>query len=192
MFAGENCTSVFKGIGKGGALKKLEKNPRFHSAFRQLGDAGNVEPEVVKQLEQFTCLMYKQNRECSVDVVRAKLLRTMVGEDKHLTSKSKIDLARLPPCYSALKPHIHRVNHRVALYKRAAEMILETSKPFDDGQGWMRTETGVLEPVWSYSPIQPVSLIDLDSICSEEEQKQEVEKADETNSDAFVERDEDF
>ena len=70
---------------------------------------------VLKQLEQCTCLMYAQNRESSVDVVRAKHLRNIVGEGEKLTSESKVDLARLPPCHSALKMHVQRVNHRVAL-----------------------------------------------------------------------------
>ena len=51
MFSGEDCTSAFKGKGKVGPLKKLEKNPRFHMAFRQLGDDWNVKPQVLKQLE---------------------------------------------------------------------------------------------------------------------------------------------
>ena len=79
VFSGEDCTSAFKGKGKVGPLKKLEKNPRFHKAFRQLGDDWNVKPEVMRQLEQFICLLYGQSRESSVDVARAKLLRNMVG-----------------------------------------------------------------------------------------------------------------
>jgi hypothetical protein len=133
--------------GKIWPLKRVEKKARFHKAFTQLGDDWNVKCRVLKQLEQFTCLMYGQSRESSVDVVRAKLLHKMVGEDEKLTSKSKVDLARLPPCHSALKPHIQRANHRVALYKRADEPILEKLKPYDEGQGWMRTDEEVLEPV---------------------------------------------
>ena len=137
--------------------------------------------------------MYNQSRESSVDVDRAKLLREMVGEDNKLTSKSKVDLAHLPPCYSALRPHIQWVNHRVALYKKAADNIVESPKPYDDGQGWMRTEAGVLEPVWSCNPILPVSLIDLlDSIDTEEENKEDEEEIDEIDSDAFDESDDDF
>ena len=100
-------------------LKKLEKNHRFQKCFQQLGDDWNVNADVLKEVEKFTCLMYGQSRETSVDGARVKLLRKMVGDGEKLTSKSKVDLGRLPPCYSALKPHIQRVNHRVALYKRA-------------------------------------------------------------------------
>ena len=117
VFSGEDCTSSFKGKGKVGPLKKLEKNPRFHKAFGELGDSWELNPEVLRRVEKFTCVMYGLGRESSVDIVRAKMLRKMVGEDKTLTSKSKVDLARLPPCHSALKPHIQHTNHRVALYK---------------------------------------------------------------------------
>lgn len=34
VFSGEDCTSAFKGKGKIQALKKLEKNPKYHQAFR--------------------------------------------------------------------------------------------------------------------------------------------------------------
>ena len=34
VFTGEDCTSAFKGKGKVTPLKKLEKNPKFHEAFR--------------------------------------------------------------------------------------------------------------------------------------------------------------
>ena len=130
-----------------GPLKTLEKHPRFHIAFRQLGEEWNLKYPVLKQLEEFTCLMYGRNRESSMDVLRAILLRKIVVEVEKLHSKSKIDLVRLPPCYSALKPHLQWLNHHVALYKRSDESILEKLKPYDDGQGWIRTEDGVLEPV---------------------------------------------
>ena len=35
------------------------------------------------------------------------------------------------------------------IYRRADESILEKQNPYDEGQGWIRTEDGVLEPVWS-------------------------------------------
>ena len=34
VFSGEDCTSAFKGKGKVTPLKKLQKNPKFHKAFR--------------------------------------------------------------------------------------------------------------------------------------------------------------
>ena len=49
--------------------------------------------------------MYGHNRESSVDVVRAKLLLKMVGENEKLTSKSKVDLASIPSCHSVSRLH---------------------------------------------------------------------------------------
>uniref|UniRef100_UPI00358F3B0A uncharacterized protein n=1 Tax=Myxine glutinosa TaxID=7769 RepID=UPI00358F3B0A len=189
VFSGEDCTSAFKGKGKVGPLKKLEKNPRFHRAFGELGDNWDANPEVERQLEKFTCVMYGQSRESSVDIVRAKLLRKMVGEDKTLTSKSKVDLARLPPCQSALKPHIQRVNHRVALYKRADQPIIEKPKPYEE-QGWIRTDEGLLKPMWSSGPILPTSLVDLLN-TGEHEEEEEEEGEEEFDSDDFDENDDD-
>ena len=148
----------------------------FHSAFRQLGVEWNIQPHTLEQLEQFTCLMYGQSRESSVDVVRTKLLRKMVGEDQKLASRSKVDLARLSPCRSVLKPHIQRVNHLAALYKRANGSILEKPNPYDDGQGWVNTHEGVLEPVWSCGPIMPTSLVDLLVTCDREVVEEEEEE----------------
>ena len=94
-----------QGKGKVRPLIQIEKNPRFHRAFRQIGDDWNIKPQVLTQLEQFTCLMYGQSRESPVDVIRTKLLRTeMVGEDKKLTSKSygqPGSPSSLPLCFEA-------------------------------------------------------------------------------------------
>lgn len=141
--------------------------------FRQLGDDWVVKPEVVADVEAFTCLMYGQGREKSIDVVRTKMLRKMVGEDEKLITKSKTDLARLPPCRNNLIPHIGWVNYRLANYKRANQPQFDKPKPHDDGQGWMLTEEGVLEPLWSCGPILPSSLIDLIEEVFEEEDGEE-------------------
>ena len=97
MFTGEDCTSSFKGKEKVESLKilKLEKKPRFHKCFQQLSDDWNVNADVLKEVEKFTCLMHGQSRETSVDGARVnKLLRKMVGEGEKLTSKSKVAFPR--------------------------------------------------------------------------------------------------
>ena len=161
-----------------GPLKKLEKHPTCHKAFRQLGEELYLKYNVQKQLEEFTCLMYGQNRESSKDGLRAKLLRNIVVEDEKLTFKSKIDLVRLPPCHRALKPQLQRLNHHVTLYKRADESILEKCKPYDDGQWWIRTEDGLLEPVWSCGAALSNSLVNLLDTGDHEEEKDEEENED--------------
>jgi len=159
--------------GKVGPLKKLEEHPRFHISFRQLCEEWNLKYYVLKQLEEFTYLMYGQNRESSMGGLRAKLLRKIVVEDKKL---GKIDLVHFPPCHSALKPHLQRLNHHVALYKHADEAILAKLKPYDDGQRWIRTEDGVLQLVWSSGAVLPNSLVNLLDSGDLEKEKEEEEK----------------
>ena len=65
--------SAFKGKGKARALRQLEKNPRFHIAYRQLGVEWNIQPETLEQLEHATYLMHLQSQESSVDVVRIEI-----------------------------------------------------------------------------------------------------------------------
>ena len=93
-----------KGRGKVGALKRLEKNPRFHKLFLQFGEEWNLKSHVLKQLDEFTCLVYGQNRESSMDGLRTKQLRKIVGEDEKVTYKAKVDLALLPPCFEDTPP----------------------------------------------------------------------------------------
>ena len=129
--------------------------------YRQLGVEWKVASDLLKQLEAFTCAMYGQARDTSVNVVRSKVLKKMVGEDSTLNAKSRVDMVRLPPCQDSLIPHIQRVNHRVACYRRAAQPMFDRPKPYEEGQGWQRTDEGVIEPVWSVGPILPPSLLDL-------------------------------
>jgi len=105
--------------------------------------------------------MYGQARETSVNTVRVNMLKKMVGEDEILHSKSKIDLARIPPCLDYLIPHSQRCNHRLACHKRATQSIVEKPKPYDTYQGWCKVEGGSLESVWTKGPVLPLTLIDL-------------------------------
>ena len=113
--------------------------------------------------------MYGYAREKSLNTVRSLMLKKMVGEDTRLTVKSKVDLSRLLPCRDNLVPHIQRVNHHLACYKRAGQAIFWRPKLHDPRQGWKKNDTGSLEPIWSSSAILPPSLIDLIEHSSEEE-----------------------
>ena len=132
VFTGEDCVSAFKGEGKVTPLKKLMKYPKFHSAFSKLGEEWIVPKDVTNYLEEFVFVMYGYVRETSVNAVRTKMLKKMVGEDEALTARSKVDLSRLPPCCESLFTHIQRGNHRLACYKRAALPVFEHPKPFED------------------------------------------------------------
>ena len=47
-------------------------------------------------------------------------------------------LNELPSYYSNWLPHIYRVNHRLALYKRVEEPFIEAPNPYDEIQGWLK------------------------------------------------------
>ena len=101
--------------------------------------------------------MYGDNKIQSPNLLRSKMIKKMVGDDLTLTSKSKMDLARLPPCLNNLLPHIkaYIVNHRLAFYKQADEPFMEAPNPFDCKQGWLKNQNNVLEPSWQGGPILP-------------------------------------
>jgi hypothetical protein len=125
--------------------------------------------------------MYGYPKEKSINNVRTIMLKKMVGDGEKLSTKSKIDLSRLPPCKDNLVPHIQRVNHRVAIYKRAHISVFWRPEPYDPGQGWEKTDGGFLEPIWSIGPILPPSLIDL--IENEDEEEEEDEEDDDEEED---------
>ena len=63
-----------------------------------------------------------------------------------------------------------------SIYKSADESILEKPNLYDDGQGWIWTEDGVLEPVWSCGTALPNSLVDfLDTGDRDDEEEEEEE-----------------
>lgn len=120
-----------------------------------------VKPDVQAELEEFTCIMYGEPRETSVNTVRNKMIMKMVGDDLNPSSKSKVDLVKLPPCQNSLIPHVQRANYRVCCYKRANVPIFDKPKAYDKDCGWTKTDEGVIEPLWSNGPILPPSLVDL-------------------------------
>lgn len=128
---------------------------------RSLGDEWSVHDNIIDFLEEFTCVMYGYPKEKSINSVRSIMLKKMVGDGEKMSTKSKIDLSRLPPCKANLVPHIQRVNHRLAIYKRAHIPVFWRPNPYDSGQGWEKTDEGFLEPIWSSDPILPPSLIEL-------------------------------
>ena len=70
-----------------------------------------------------TCLIFGYTRGKRINVVRAKMLRKMFGEDNQLTMKSKMYLSKLLPAEDNLKPHIYYANEQIASHKRTSEPI---------------------------------------------------------------------
>ena len=49
--------------------------------------------------------MYGQAREKCIDTIRCNMLKK-VGEDEELTTQSKVDFSKLPPCTENFLPYI--------------------------------------------------------------------------------------
>ena len=49
---------------------------------------------------------------------------------------------------------------------------MEKPKPYDDGQGWIRTDDVVLEPVWSCDTVLLNALVDLLDTGGHEEEEE--------------------
>ena len=97
-----------------------------------------IQDSVFEDTETFTCAMYGYPRESSMNIVKSKILKKMVGEDKPLSTDSKVDLTRLPPCKTSLLPHVQRVNYRLCCCQKAHIPIFERTKPYDNEQGCVR------------------------------------------------------
>ena len=120
-----------------------------------------MDTETLAKLEQFTRKMYGQSKVSNLANARANKLRKIVGEGSQLSSKSRVDFSRLSPCRSSLELHIYRVNHRVAIFKRAYKPIIEIPSTTDEKQGWVINGLGRNQPLWTIGSVLPQSLIDL-------------------------------
>ena len=88
------------------------------------------------------------------------MLKKMTGGNNlQLKTVKKVDMSQLPPCRISLLPHIRRVNHRVAQWKRSNLLCPEIPPPPREN-GWLQGEQ-FLEPMWSDGPILPSSLVDV-------------------------------
>ena len=108
------------------------------------------------------------------------------ADDETLHLKSRLDLSRLPPGKDSLIPHIYRVNHSIAHYKRASNAIFESPEPFDLCQGWEKTEDNNLEPIWSCGSILPPALyIDMIEKTIKEVEEDEHQEESEIDYDGY-------
>ena len=71
-------------------------------------------------------------------------------------------------------PRAPAPNHHVGpSLLHAAQAIFEKPEPDSESQEWLRTDDGVVEPVWSIGLILPSSLIKLLDICDTENDNDE-------------------
>ena len=71
-------------------LKKLQKNSKYHKAFKALSDDWTLKSEVMENNEAFTCLMYGQDQESLVHVVQAKFIKKWWEKMKVLPSSPRL------------------------------------------------------------------------------------------------------
>ena len=74
--------------------------------------------------------MYGFPRLNEINQVRKAQLEKMVL----LKKKSKVDLTNLAPCRNDFQPHVERVYHRVAHFKRAHQAYFEAPKAYEENQ----------------------------------------------------------
>ena len=75
--------------------------------------------------------MYGYPLQTKLNEVRAMKLRKIVSPDENLFMKSKVEFYRQSLSVNSLIPHLDRVNHSVALYKRAHVSVYEVPKLYD-------------------------------------------------------------
>ena len=151
-------------------MKKLEKKPRYQATYERLGESWIVSADVTNELEKFTCEKYGYPRLSSVDLIRATMIKKMVGDGAAITHYKKINLSMLPPCRRSLLPHIKRVNYRVAQWKHSYVNIVDLPTPTE--HGWQINQ-GILESVWSEGPILPLRRVDLLDIHDTPDEEQD-------------------
>ena len=113
------------------------------------------------QLEEFTCSMYKpRSRHLNVDdLCYEMVLKKCCGKENQLNPNKSTQWSSLPPPRSCLREHITRVNHQVAIWKRAHIPKPVVSLPTEDN-GWILVNK-VIEPKWCDGDILPTHLADI-------------------------------
>ena len=92
-----------------------------------------------------------------------------LGESWTVTTEVKEQL-ELFTCFMYGKPRETSVN---VVRSKLLKDIFEKPEPDSESQGWLRSDDGVLEPVWSIGPILPPSLLKLLDTCDTENDNDE-------------------
>ena len=184
-FTGADCTSGFKGIGKIRPYKKFLKYAKFQDAFGQLGE-GCLSPETISKLETFTCKLYRDTSETSIDRLRYSMLKMDLDKirrtrEKSAKSKRNIDLSRLPPPQQCLEEHIKRVEYQVAIWKNADVQYPVLA---NTDNGWRHAENGLVEPNWYKGDILPMDWLACLSNEKNTDDRGDTDTDDESESDA--------
>ncbi|MCP4988065.1 MAG: hypothetical protein GY928_19035 [Colwellia sp.] len=146
-----------------------------------LGNDWEPSDRLVNELEKFLCNTYGYPRMSSINQIRSTMLNKMVGSKTDIIiKKANVDLSKLPPCLSSLRPHVNRANYKVAFNKMSH--IAKPCLPLPEGKGWIK-EGQSLQPLWSDGPILPASLVD---IISERENDTSDDEEEDRYNDSYI------
>ena len=149
-YTGCDTVSAFAGKGKAKALKLLTKTKLYQGTFLQLGEQWELSPEVMDQLEAFTCQIYAPKAPTSkVNNLRYHLFCARKGE---------IESHQLPPCRDCLVKHALRANYQAGIWRRCLEQDAQIPNPV--GKGWT-VDSGQLVVHWMDGEPAPQAILDL-------------------------------
>ena len=124
-FTGCDSTSAFSGKGKVKALKLMINSARFVTLFQHLGTSWDLEEEINKELEIFTCRLYGSSLD-NINDVRYKV---------YCGKRGKVALSELPPCRNTLSLHNKRANYQCRIWRLCLEANPEIENP--NQHGWI-------------------------------------------------------
>ena len=107
-------------------MKLLTTRRNIQHMFFKLGEEWNLSPELMNELEAFTCLLYAAKGAS----VKIKDLRYNL----FCAKKGEIESHKLPPCKDCLEKHAQRVNYQAGIWKRCLERDPQVPSPA--GRGW--------------------------------------------------------
>ena len=159
-YTGCDTVSAFSGRGKVTGLKLLINNPRFQTAFSDLGKDWTLQDDLFHVLEEFTCKLYMSQTEITeVNEMRFQLFRAKNGD---------IQSGQLPPCQDCLKLHATRACYQAAIWHHSLEVTPRVPSPLDCN-GWVLDDDGRLAIEWmSGAPAPDVVLEFLSCKCKRE------------------------
>ena len=127
-FTGCDTVSAFGGRGKLSAFKLIMKDKNHLKAMTQLGEHWDLSPELVSQLQRFTCRLYAASSSiANVNELRYQLFRAKKGD---------IGSCQLPPCADCLHLHALRANYQTGIWHRSLQKYPNVPSP-KSGHGWV-------------------------------------------------------
>ncbi len=127
-FSGNDYVSSFFRKGKQAFWKAMSSEEEFVRLFTRLGSSSQVSDHLVDGLEKFVCVLYRNKRVSSVNLLRHKLFVQKFEREKKI-----IDLSLLPPCKENLTLHIQRSNYVAMIFRKANDLMLDLDTPVYHG-----------------------------------------------------------